>query len=162
MPRFWKVRRQSLAHIRKTFQRKTMASSFAWPMQKRLLTLDIQVHIDIPLRFQIQKPQQGALELYRRLQLKALPTSTSRGHCEQVYLRSKLCELLKSPDYLSVQRKAMIQFLIKLPGIHLDLCLSKESVSAKTTVMPNRKLQRPLSQEGFWDLILWKKRSQDD
>lgn len=52
----------------------------------------------------------------------------------------------------------MIQFLIKLPGIHLDLCLSKESVSAKTTMMPNRELQSPLGQERFWDLILWKER----
>lgn len=40
-------------------------------------------------------------------------------------------------DYLSMQREAMIQFLIKLPGIHLDICLSKKSVSTKTTMMPN-------------------------
>lgn len=43
----------------------------------------------------------------------------------------------------------MIQLLIQLPGVHVDLRLAKESVSAKTTVMPNGKLQSPLGQKRF-------------
>lgn len=47
-----------------------------------------------------QKPQQGVLELHRRLHSKSLPTCTSRGPCRRCYLRSQLRkELLKQTTF---------------------------------------------------------------